>query len=289
MDNFEKQKSNLIKNKELKEQRLAEAIEKYESIQNSQVDKKEQRLQVAMKTVAIWRNAVKQITDKLEFLRPENEEDKSYRLRQYDEFPGIIEKTVPDDLPLRFHGCPIYTAKHILQEGEISSSVDRIGIATSYDVDGQVSVTTKDTIETTIRGYTDLTGDYNSPAGCVFVLLPKDEEDAKAGQSMLMGNVSFKEEPERLFAVITSPENSSRVKEWSQESGVDITKVHDFDSFIRIFDKQKDNTQKNVLDSAIEATETSTRTSEVKHQLQNILNIEEEKNKGVKKAESMER
>ncbi|MGE5472610.1 MAG: hypothetical protein ACM3UU_00105 [Ignavibacteriales bacterium] len=277
MDNFEKQKSNLIRNKELAEERLAEAKEKYNSIENSEIDRKEQRLEIAMKAIAMKKRALEQISDKLEFLRPENEEDMSYRSRQYKEFPKRIKETVPNDLPLRFHGCPIYTAERILQSGELSSSVDRIGIETSYDAEGQVSVTTKDTIDTTVHGYSDLGGNQNLPAGCIFVLLPKDEKDEEIGQSMMMGNVSFKEEPERLFAIITSPENISRVKGWSKESGVDLTKVHDFDSFIKIFDKQKDNTQGNVLESAIEATESSTRTGELTQQLQDISRIEGER------------
>ena len=63
------------------------------------------------------------------------------------------------------------------EDGEISSSVDRVGSSTSYDVSDQVSVTTKNTIETTVQGYAGLTGNYNLPAGCIFVILPQDENE----------------------------------------------------------------------------------------------------------------
>ena len=53
---------------------------------------------------------------------------------------------------------------------------------------------------------------------------------------MLMENVSFKENPDRLFAIITSSENIENIKKWSQESGIDISKIHDFDGFIQNFD-----------------------------------------------------
>ncbi len=209
---FEKQKEILLKNKKQAEQRLQNAQEKYDKIKKSDVDRKEMRLEIAMKVVAMRKRALQILEEQVEFFRPSNEEDIAYRLRQYEEFSKIIKNIVPNDIPLRFHGCPINAAKHILEDGEISSSVDRIGIESSYDVSDQVSVTTKDTVETTVQGYAGLIGlNYNMPAGCIFVVLPKDELDAKAGESMLMGNISFKESPERLVAIITTPENLQRV------------------------------------------------------------------------------
>lgn len=232
IEKYKSNKDNLIKNKEDVEIKLEKALIKYEEIKNSDVDKKEARLQVAMKIVNIQKNALSKIIGELEFLRPANEEDIAYRLRQYDEFCEKISKEVPEDLPLRFHGCPIYTAKHILQDGEISSSVDRLGIETSYDTEGQISVTTRKTIDTTVRGYTDLVGNYNMPSGCIFVLLPKDEADEKIGNSLLMGNINFKDEPDRLVGIITSPENIENVKEWGSQIGIDSLKIKDFDDFV---------------------------------------------------------
>lgn len=186
----------------------------------------------------------------MEFLRPADEKDMKYRLRQYEEFSKKMKDLLPNDLPLRFHGCPIYTTKHILESGEISSSVDRLGIETSYDTEGQVSVTTKDTLDTTIRGYTHLSESF-LPAGCVFVLLPKDELDAKSGDSMLMGNVNFKEEPNRLYGIITTPENIERVIQWAKKSGIDASKIYDFDGFAKTFEKQKDdNIRRNKINQS---------------------------------------
>lgn len=165
-----------------------------------------------------------------------------YRLRQYDEFSNNIKNMVSSNLPLRFHGCPIYTARQIISDGEISSSVDRLGVSTSYDVEDQVSVTTIDTVDTTVKGYAKLVGDYTLPAGCIFVLLPKDENDALAGQSMLMQNVDFKAEPERLIGIITTPENISIAKSWAQENGVDTSKICEYDNFIDLINQNNKKT-----------------------------------------------
>lgn len=244
LEEFEKRRNNLIRYKITLEENLKKAIDKYNSIESSEIDKKEARLKIAQKTISSRKNALVQIEDQLEFLRPSDEKDMEYRLRQYDEFSKKMKDLIPENLPLRFHGCPIYTAKHIIESGEISSSVDRLGVETSYDTEGQISVTTKDTLDTTIRGYTHLSENF-LPAGCVFVLLPKDELDAKAGDSMLMGNVNFQQEPNRLYGIITTPENIERVSQWAKLSGIDLSKIHDFDEFAKSFEMQKDDIKIN--------------------------------------------
>ncbi|HBY21571.1 MAG: hypothetical protein A2Y24_04580 [Clostridiales bacterium GWE2_32_10] len=237
---FEKRRSTYMGLATKQEENLQRAIEKLIDIQGSSIDKKAVRLELARKNIARCEMVLTQTLDRLEFLRPESEEDKTYRLRQYDEFSSKIKEVIPDDLPLRFHGTSIYNAKHILHEGELSSSVDRRGISTSYDVEDQVSVTTKESIDITVSGYTDLIGDFCLPAGCIFVMLPKDEIDEKAGESLLMGNVNFKSEPDRLVAIITSNENIQNIHKWSLESNVDGSKIYDFDGFIHTFEKLKE-------------------------------------------------
>lgn len=238
---FKRKKEILLRNRESALQRVEKAKEKYEKIESDDtIDKKELRLEIAQKTIQSRIYALEQINNQLEFLRPSSQEDMDYRLKQYSEFSKQVKSEVPDDLHLCFHGCPIYAAKHIIEDGEISSSVDRIGSETSYDVSDQVSVTTKNTIETTVQGYTGLIGNYNLPAGCIFVILPKDESEIKTSEtSMLIGNVSFKENPERLYSIITTPENIERVTEWAEKANIDLSKIHDFDGFIQEIGRQK--------------------------------------------------
>ena len=179
LEDFEKHKQNLIKRKSDREKPLREAIANYEKIMASEMPRKERSLTVAKNIIAIKKRAVDQIEDQLEFLRPCDDKDMEYRKRQYNEFPKIMKSLIPKNSLFRFHGCPIYAAKRIIESGEISSSVNRIGIETSYDAENQISVTTIDTIETTIQGYTNLLDDLMLPAGCVFVVLPKDEAEAQ--------------------------------------------------------------------------------------------------------------
>lgn len=213
-ENYQRRQEILYKNKQEYEQKLQLAIEKYRETKASNIDKKEARLQIALHNIKMRENALNEINNKLIFLRPATEEDISYRLRQYDTFSKIIEELIPDELPLRFHGCSIYNAKAIIKSGGISSSVDRLGFETSYDVEDQISVTTRKTIDITVQGYADLIKDFNLPAGCIFVLMPKDKQEEQIGDSLLMHNINFKKEPDRLFGIITTLENLDKVKTW---------------------------------------------------------------------------
>lgn len=95
IEEYNKRKEVLLKNKVLYEERVKEAIKKYENIKNSDIDRKETRLRLAANNVSRRIYALNIIEEQLSFLRPANEEDISYRLRQYDEFSRIIRDIVP--------------------------------------------------------------------------------------------------------------------------------------------------------------------------------------------------
>lgn len=240
-EEYQKIKESMLRRKSLAQEKLQEAIERYKKIKESDVDKKEVKLRIIKNSIIRAQRIAISLEEQLELIRPEKKEDVEYRKRQGDEFAKKIQRVVPDNLPLRFHGCTINTAKHILESGEISSSVDRLGYETSYDIEGQISVTTKESIDVTIYSYAYLYSELYLPAGCIFVLLPKDEEDEKAGESMLMRNVDFKSEPNRLYGIITTPENLERIRIWGEKFQIDLrTKIYDYDSFIKSFEKEQE-------------------------------------------------
>lgn len=49
-----------------------------------------------------------------------------------------------------------------------------------------------------------------------------------------MYNVNFRENPNQLFGVFTTPENILRVKEWMKESGFNPEQVYTFESFLEV-------------------------------------------------------
>lgn len=72
--------------------------------------------------------------------------------------------------------------------------------------------------------------EFLRPAGCIFALLPTQDDGRLRWYQMK--KVDFKRNPSVLFAILTTPENVPRVKEWCRASGIDSDKVCDFHAFL---------------------------------------------------------
>jgi hypothetical protein len=242
---FLKQKELVARRLAQKKERVDSALNKLESLKlelGSDDVENNSKLRAAYSTVLIREHAFLLEKNTEEFLRKPEQSDITYRLDIINNWPKKVAEVVPKDLPLRFHGCPIYTARAILSSGELSSSVDRLGWSTSYDASEQISVSTAENVHISTDSYTDLTAEGCClPAGCVFVLLPKNEAEAKSGDVLLMDNISFTEEPNRLFAIVSTPENIARVSEWANAAGIPTDKVFDFSSFLSQFPNPEDS------------------------------------------------
>lgn len=171
--------------------------------------------------------------EKTSFLRAPTKEDIQYRGRQRREFSQKAAN-LSEDMMFCFHGTDLNGAKHILSSGEISSGADRLGRATSFDPPGRISVTNKDTVDTSVGTYMNIDSSYCYPAGCLFVVTPADkkEYDALSSSGWMIKNVDFRTQPDRLVSVVTTPENLDKVKEWAAKGGVDVSKIMDFDAFV---------------------------------------------------------
>jgi hypothetical protein len=220
-------------NYERLEKSVSEDIKKYEELLENESN--ELKKNVYKSTIIRRKNYLKDIKNILNNLREPMIEDIEYRKNIMENYASDIEKYVPEDLHLCFHGCPIYTAKEIIEDKSISSSVDRIGTETSYDSSNQVSVTTKETIITTLDGYSDIhTLNYTIPCGVVFVINPKDESEIQSSKGMIIANVDLNDK-NRLYAILSTPENIDKLKEWCNNSNLDINLVKTFDQFINQF------------------------------------------------------
>lgn len=186
--------------------------------------------------------------ENFQLLRAPSREDIAYRIRQLEEFSKKIVDSVPENKMLCFHGTSIMGAKNIISTGGISSGADRFGHATSYETPGRICVTNKDTIQTSVSHYMRLVENFCYPAGCLCAVTTKDKEEyAKLPSEWTIGNVDFRKNPERLVAIISTPENMERLAKWANEGGIDSSKVMDFDKFIRIQKNEKTNAAANIF------------------------------------------
>lgn len=192
-------------------------------------------------TVNEIQKSIKQVEDTLQrykdlsqYVREPTIEDYIYRHKQYADFSKTIQQFINNDELLCFHGTNIAATKHILESGSISSGASRLGYHTSFDAKGAISVTNIDMVDTSVQSYMNLIDDMYIPAGSLFVIKAKDAEERESSITrMSIKDVDFKKHPERLVAVITTPENIERVSTWAQKGGFDTAKVMTFDSFIK--------------------------------------------------------
>ncbi len=234
---FQEQKAQLLTRRKEVVKGLSSARKRYEKILRSNDSHKEIKLQHEKNKVALFENRLDLIDGELRFLRPGYDEDIAYRVRQNHDFAYKIAHLVPDDIPLRFHGCPIFAAEKIISSGEITSQEDRLGINVICDDAAQISVTTKDNLYITTQGFANLTPNFTLPAGCIFVVTPKDLTDEESGRFMQMDNVRFKNDSDRLVAVISTPENLPSIQAWLTNSGLPSVKATDFDGFVQSIDR----------------------------------------------------
>lgn len=201
-----------------------------------------------------------------------NLKEEKYRTEQTERRTELIRPSTPGDLaerdyvsgqfvdrmhqlslniPLRFHGTPSYELKQILESGVINSGEDRIGVATSFGLKGEISVTSLRDIEDTIgdrrealamksqgmavkrAGYIGII-DEEVPLGCVFVLMPNTPEEAYKGEnagSLLsrMSNVNLR--GARALGVLTSEEFKSQAERMISENGYKGMKVLTYREF----------------------------------------------------------
>jgi len=188
--------------------------------------------------------------DDLTFKRPRNMEDVKYRKIVQVTFEKQLKEIVGEDCNLCFHGTPIWNAKEIIDSGKITAMIDRVGDGEYIlPMPGQISVSTINNLWFTIKYHADLFN-YNYPAGCIFVIKPKNKNEIKSSkENNAISNIYFDKEPERLVAIITTPENIELVKSWISKSNLKISPdiVVDYNGFIRQASNNFENTPVQTL------------------------------------------
>ncbi len=227
------------------------AIRTFSYIQKKYPENSKEYIQ-AKSEVYRWNDLLNQGRLEMQFVRPNTQEDIAYRNDICENFVNELQQVIDPKLDLRYHGTPIYYAEQIIKSGNISSTADRYdGYIKSTDLKGEISVTDIQSLDRTIGLFTNLLS-YNKslPAGCVFAILPKDKADAENAYSS-MSSVNFKNNPQQLFGIFTTPENIKQVKEWMQESGFNPNLVCTFEEFLhRVEEKQeiKNDSQNEYID-----------------------------------------
>lgn len=181
---------------------------------------------------------------KLEFIRrPVDSSDIEYRHYVMENFPDRVKEIFPGDVPIVFYGTDnIATVRQILQTGGLFApeqcNINMKSFASKIDV------TYKSNVKFSCQ-YAEPKQEV-MPYGAIFAFRPQDDELKKVfktGDSLEVSGgvrgVNFIKEPNRLYGIITTPENIERVKAWCKESSIDPNKVYTHDAFIEKYKKEK--------------------------------------------------
>lgn len=229
---YQRQLNSLKNTMHIKREELERAIENYHHLKENNIDRKNPKLGTSVNEVTKKRKALEEITNKMEYLRPTTKEDIDSRLKIYTEYPRQISDAIPNNSSIRFYGVSIYQAKEIIDSKELIPTKNRI------ENKGGIPVTNKDMISLTLGDQIDLTNFY-LPTGCIFAIIPFDETESLTGYSYIK-NINFKEEPERLYGIITSEENIKRITLWAIANDIDTGKIYNFSSFLESFKKEEE-------------------------------------------------
>ena len=191
---------------------------------------------------------VKRYQDELSISRPEKPADIAERKRIRETYAKEIAQSVSDDRPVFFHGVKsLISLEAILSSGHLGYLADER--TSSFTSPGSVDVTTKDSIETSLNFMgLEMYGNYPFiPAGCMFVIAPKDEDEKAyameyTGSEHHIETVMFAQNPERLVAIVSTTENQEYIKKMAEKYGFPPEKVCTFDGFIERMKNEKEKT-----------------------------------------------
>lgn len=216
-----------------------EKLKKYQSDLNKAIENEEEKkIEVYSKIIAQLKEATRIQKVYIDYARPANESDLLERKEIRKNFLRIIDETIPDDVPFVFHGNNnIGSVFEIIKTGGLfppnERGLDFISFASEIDV------TWKKNISVTCE-YADPASNF-LPYGAIFVFLPLENEVEKvlntgtsSEVSQGLSGVNFRQNPERLIAIITTQENKEIIQKFCLEYNLNPEKVFTHLEFIDV-------------------------------------------------------
>ena len=216
------------------EQKVIE-LENYEKeLENASDDRLREYYQ---KIVNLYKKTVSNLKYKKDYMRENNEEDINEREKIRKTYPKLVKEMIPDKTPIVFHGVSnIGIVEEIIKSGGLLSCEEQ-GIS-NRSFASDIDVCYKDNIRVSVDFSNSSYNEY-MPYGAIFAFRPLDSEIDKViktgDSSEVLGGVSsvnFKNEPDRLYGIITTKENITRVKKWCLKYGIDHNKVFNHKQFL---------------------------------------------------------
>lgn len=152
-------------------------------------------------------------------------------------YSKLVNDAIPDGIPLVFHGnSRIGVIEEIISSGGLKTPDERDVDYSSFAA--QIDVTTKENITTALQ-FAEPGGHFFDPYGAIFVFWPKEKEFEKVLKTGMSSEVpdgvegiDFQKEPERLFAIITTSENTERLKKCCMKNSLNSNIIMSHEDFL---------------------------------------------------------
>ncbi|MFI3261112.1 MAG: hypothetical protein R3Y13_05325 [bacterium] len=231
-DNFERMMNNLLEKQKFNAEKLNN-LEKdlaaaKEDNNSRKIDSCNIKINSLIKTIKISKNKIKSI-------RPDTKEDLDERNNVLNNFNNIIDESIPDDLPIVFHGNgDINTVEEIINSGGLFTPEERGVEFTSQAT--LIDVTCKKNTQVSLNFANDNSGPF-LPYGAIFVFLPKEDEyekvfETKTNSEVYGGVESINFSEDRFIGIMTTNENLEFIKTIMINNGLNPNKVFNHQQFI---------------------------------------------------------
>lgn len=192
----------------------------------------------ASENYLLWKQDEKHILEKtIDELRLPLDADIAERKEIAKNFAKEVDEMIPDDDLIYFHGIGnIGIVEEIITDGALLSQKDR-GYVVSFS-SYMICVTPKNRIQQSVNMSGGNTN-YCKPYGAIFVLsLPERNKSDLSSDLISISSIDFRDEPDKLVAIITSNENLERLKKVAKESGIDENKITNHAGFLEMYKKK---------------------------------------------------
>ena len=242
--NFEKIKNNLLEDYKNQLEKLKELKNQLEEAKKNSDERKIIFYSKRIKSVLQIINNTK---TKLSCMRLNDEKDIEERRRILNNYKNIIDETIPDDIPIVFHGNNnIELVKQIIGSGGLFTPEERDVDFKSFAT--QIDVTAKTNIRVSLE-FADSGVNSFMPYGAIFAFYPKEHEyenvlKTKDNSEVFGGVESVKFDEDRFVGIITTKENIESLKKCMIEHNLDPNKIFTHEEFIEYCNKKFLNSAK---------------------------------------------
>lgn len=235
---FDNIKNNILNSYQSKTEKLKELKKR---LLESQKSNDTRKIEFYSKQTESILSSINNIKSQLSCMRPNNNDDLNERHDIMVNFPKLVNETIPDDVPMVFHGNNnIEIVKQIISSGGLYTPEERGVDFKSFAT--QIDVTYKSNIRVSCE-FADSSTISFMPYGAIFAFYPKEheyEKVLKTGEnSEVFGGVeSIDFKDDRFVGIITTNENLETLKLCFDTNQLDSNKVFTHKQFIN-FCKEK--------------------------------------------------